>query len=42
MTVKDTNLFKTVREQAGIERSLLDQLAEEAIGVVTALGQRSS
>lgn len=39
MTEKDTRLFRTVCSAAGIGRSLLDQLAEEAVQVVGDLGR---
>jgi 3-hydroxyisobutyrate dehydrogenase len=41
MTQKDTRLFQSACAAAGIEHTLLDQLAEEAIEVITELGRRS-
>ncbi|MDB5982091.1 MAG: 3-hydroxyisobutyrate dehydrogenase-like protein [Pseudomonas sp.] len=42
MTEKDTRLYQAVCKSAGLGRSLMDQVAEEAIDVVAALGQRAS
>jgi 3-hydroxyisobutyrate dehydrogenase-like beta-hydroxyacid dehydrogenase len=41
MTEKDTRLFQQVCKSAGLERSRMDQLAEEAIDVVAGLGRRA-
>jgi 3-hydroxyisobutyrate dehydrogenase-like beta-hydroxyacid dehydrogenase len=41
MTQKDTRLFQGACAAAGIERTLLDRLAEEATEVIAALGRRS-
>jgi 3-hydroxyisobutyrate dehydrogenase len=41
MTEKDTRLFQKACAAAGIERTLLDQVAEEATEVIAMLGQRS-
>jgi 3-hydroxyisobutyrate dehydrogenase-like beta-hydroxyacid dehydrogenase len=42
MTVKDTDLYKAVREAANIGPSWLDRLAEEAVTVVSELGESAS